>query len=462
MAEGGTSALEAGAAYADSWIAYRREFRDIPGLVVAVQHHQQLLLSKAYGFARLDESTKTPMTTQHIFRIASHSKTFTATAVMQLVEQGRLRLDDRAAAYLPSLATDVTIRQLLNHVAGIIRDGTAADYWQVDAPFPDRQQLIMIASAGSMFEPNEAFKYSNIGYALLGLIIEAASGTSYNQYVKEHIVDRLGLAHTGPEFDAALSDQLVTGYSRARLGVPRRPVSIAIDTRVLSSATGFYSTAEDLCRYAAAHCLGDDTLLSDASKREAQQPYWTVADADEDYGLGFSIRQIGQRRMVGHGGGFPGQSTRTVIDPVDRLVVVVLSNMSGPDGFADPLAITIVKILDFAVDRARAASAAPGPRLLERFTGRFANLWGVTDVVAFGNALVALSPEADDPLQRVTELAVLDADTLRIAATGGYGARGESFRYIRDSDGNVERVVAGGVSAYPVELFRARYAAPRT
>src|SRR3954451_14580612 len=95
------SALRDGVAYADRWLEYRREFRDHPGLVAAVQHHDDLLLLKGYGYAHLED--RVPMTPSHIFRIASHSKTFTATAIMQLVEQGRVRLDDRAAASLPWL-----------------------------------------------------------------------------------------------------------------------------------------------------------------------------------------------------------------------------------------------------------------------------------------------------------------------------------------------------------------------
>ncbi len=106
-----------------------------------------------------------------------------------------------------------------------------------------------------------------------------------------------------------------------------------VATGALAPATGFYSTAEDLCRYAAAHFFGNDTLVSDAAKREMQQPYWEVAQADMHYGLGFAVHEIDERRFVGHGGGFPGHATMTLFDPKDRLVVVVLVNeVSGPAG----------------------------------------------------------------------------------------------------------------------------------
>src|SRR5690349_20803307 len=127
------------------------------------------------------------MTAEHVFRVASHSKMFTATAIMQLVEQGKLRLDDRAAAYVSWLNSDATLRQLLNHAGGVIRDGLDADFWRVEQPFPDVEMLRALAPDAGILPPNTAFKYSNIGFGLLGQVVEAVSGVTYNQYVQEHI-----------------------------------------------------------------------------------------------------------------------------------------------------------------------------------------------------------------------------------------------------------------------------------
>ena len=447
-------ALRDALAYVDRWVAFRREFRDIPGLVIAVRHADELALSKAYGFAQLDPPV--PMTTRHIFRIASHSKTFTATAIMQLVERGRLRLDDPASAYIPWLTSDATIRQLLNHVSGIIRDGIQADFWRVEQPFPDVSELRALASDYAVLPSNTSFKYSNVGYALLGLVIESVSGRPYNQYVKEQIIDRLRLSDTGPELDAHAASRAASGYTGSVLGVPRRAVP-NIDTRALSPATGFYSTAEDLCRYGAAHWIGDETLLTDASKREMQHPSWEVEQSEDRYGLGFSVQHIGERRLVGHGGGFPGQSSRTLIDPADQLVVVVLSNTSAPDGLAAPIATQIISIIDFAQDRARRGDATSSGSL-DRYVGRFAHIGGAVDVVAFGGSLVALWPEAESPVRVAAELEVIERDRLRVAKTGGYGSAGELVRYERDQDGKITRMIVGGVSMYPEAVFRERYA----
>lgn len=450
--------LREGVDYADRWLAYQQEIKEIPGVVAAVGYGDELLLTRGYGFADLERQT--PMAPSHIFRIASHSKTFTATAIMQLVQDGKLRLDDQLGAHIPWLpggVADATIRQALNHAAGIVRDGDDCDFWQLEAPFPAGAELRrLVERGGDVLPANERFKYSNIGYALLGLVIEAASGMPYHEYVRRHIIDRLGLGDTGPETDDRARARLVTGYTKPRLGLPRRPLP-DVATGALAPATGFYSTAADLCRYAAAHCFGNETLLSDAAKREMQQAYWAVEQSEGRYGLGFEVTTIGERRMIGHGGGFPGHATRTQFDPKDRFVVVVLTNETG--GPAGALANSVAKIVDFALGKP--AASPERPAAYERFAGRFVNDWGVLDIVPFGDALVGLNPEADDPVKNVTELRVEDGDTLRIAQAGGYASPGEMIRYVRDDAGQVTKIIAAGSSRYPVETYRERYLAAR-
>ena len=450
--------LREGVTYADQWLACQQGRKDIPGVVAAVRFEDDLLLSRGYGFADLEQ--RTPMAPAHIFRIASHSKTFTATAVMQLAEAGKLRLDDRLGAsvpWLPGRLAGVTIRQALGHAAGIVRDGDDCDFWQLERPFPDAAELRhLVEWGGDVLPANDRFKYSNLGYGLLGLVVEAASGVPYAAYVRRHIVERLGLRDTGPEIDEQARARLATGYTRPRLGLPRLPVP-DVPTGALAPATGFYATAADLCRYAAAHCFGDEALLSDAAKREMQQPSWAIEQTEARYGLGLELTSVGERRLVGHGGAFPGHATRTLFDPRQRLVVTVLTNETGAPARA--LADGVVKILDFALGR-----PAPTPQRrarLARFAGRFLNAWGVVDIANFGDALVALDPEADDPVQHPTELQVEDDDTLRITRTSGYGSMGEAVRYERDDAGGVAKIVFAGSSRYPPEAYRERQPAVR-
>lgn len=267
-------------AYAGDWIEYLQRSLRIPGVAVAVRHEDEVLLSRAYGFADIERGEE--MRTDHIFRIASHSKTFTATAVMLLAERDLLSLDDRLHRWLdwlndePGTAGRLRIRHLLSHSGGVIRDGLDAGWWDLRLPFHDAVSLqAAVLDDPPVYSASERFKYSNIGYSLLGGVVEAASGKPYNDFVRAEIVDRLGLASTGPEPDEAVAGRLATGYSSRRYGQSRVPLP-HLDTRAMSAATGFYSTAEDLCRYGAAHFLGNEELLTDETKRDMQHEAWKV------------------------------------------------------------------------------------------------------------------------------------------------------------------------------------------
>ena len=217
----------------------------------------------------------------------------------------------------------------------------------------------------------------------------------------------------------------------------------------MASATGFSSTAEDLVRYAAGHFRGDQRILTDHSKRLMQRREWEVGDGS-GYGLGFATADVGGRRVHGHGGGYPGHITRTWFDPEARLAVSVLTN--AIDGPALGYANAFLRLLQLTLD------ATPDPHAasidLTRFTGRFATLWGVFDVVELGGRLHQLVSTLPDPGLDPTVLSVVDADTLRIERSSGYGSPGELLRYTRDADGHVVSLRAGsGTTAHPLHVF---------
>ncbi len=444
------------AAYVDSWFAFRRAYLRIPGVQAAMLVGDELVLSGAYGLADVERDVE--LRPDHLFRVASHSKTFTATAVLQLHEAGRLRLDDTLGSWLPDVdagVADVTLREILAHAGGLRRDGLDADFWQLSRPFPDAQGLRSLTAADlAVSPPNERFKYSNLGYGLLGTVIEAASGLAYRDFVTREVVERLGLSNTGPEYDASRAADYATGYSALSYAAERVAIE-HIDTASLGSATGFFSTAEDLCRYCAAHFPGDDRLLGDPAKRLMQHQWWLVdEDPDAGYGLGFSVVACGERRLVGHGGGYPGHITRTVFDPADRLALSVLTN--AIDGPAEELAITAVKLLDLATD------TTADPRQ-QRFAGRLANLWGVRDVALLGGQLFLLDPTAADPTTGCFRLSVEGDTTLRVTQGPGYGAVGEAMEFRFTDSGEVASVRgAGGLTWQPLAGFTlpARVPAP--
>lgn len=449
-------AIRSATDYFDRWLSFRRGYLRLPGVQAALLHGDRLVLSSAHGDADVERGVA--LTSQHLFRVASHSKTFTATSVLQLAERGRLRLDDRLAVSLPWLdgaaLGERTLRELLAHGGGVVRDGDDGDFWQLSRSFPDDEQLRAAALAGEVLPANERFKYSNVAYALLGLVVEAASGTPWSDYVVGEVIEPLGLRRTGPELDAGRGDEYATGYTALGYADARVPID-HVDTGAFASATGLYSTAEDLCRYAAAHFLGDERVLRDASKRLMQREEWQVEGTDQHYGLGFSVHDVGGRRLVGHGGGYPGHATRTLLDPVDRLAVSVLVN--AIDGPSLDLAKVAVRLLDLAAEHPLEGDTRADD--LEVFCGRFANLWGVLDVVRLGGRLYAISPTEGDPTEEPTELEVSNETTLRIARTSGYGSPGEELRFdVRD--GRVRGLRGqSGMSWYPFEQYAAAVSA---
>jgi len=438
--------------YIDSWAAYKTWQLRVPGVQVAIGHRDQVLFSQAYGSADVEQDVR--LTTEHLFRIASHSKTFTATALAQLVEAGKLRFDDPVGQYIPKLAeakspiATATVRELAEQSAGVIRDGLDSDHWQLVQPFPDEDRLLeLVLDHGTKTPVGSEFNYSNLGYSLLGLVVAAASGQSYRDYVRAEIIDRLGLANTGPDFDPNRpAEEYVRGYTGLHAARNRKPID-HIDTHAMSSATGFYSTAEDLVHYFSAHLPGDERLLTDHSKWLLQHLAWKASDKEDAgaYGIGFVNEKVDGTRVVGHSGGFPGHITQSLFEPDSGIVVSVLTNCAA--GPASVIARGILSLLFAAADE-----SAPGTSLSTmpadidpaRVCGRFVGSWGVGDVAVVGDRLLQLDPGSPTPLDLPVRLEIIDANTVRATAGSRFGAIDEDIRYLRDSEGGITSIRNGG------------------
>lgn len=283
---------------------------------------------KAYGLA--DRAKKIPNTVDTKFRIGSMSKMFTATAIMQLVQTGKIDLDKPFGTYLtdyPNKATasTVTIRQLLTHTGGT---------GDIFGPQFDKNRLKLrtlqdyIALYGSRppaFKPGSKFEYSNYGFVLLGAVIEKVSGQSYYDYVREHIYQPAGMTATGSEpEDAAVPDRSV-GYMAA----PKGGVQPNTDTLPYrgTSAGGGYSTVGDLLRFA--NALENHTLLN-AQYTGMMTTGKVAMGPGIKYGFGFGDVTVNGVRCFGHNGGAPGMNGDLEICPGDGFVIAVLSNLDPP------------------------------------------------------------------------------------------------------------------------------------
>ncbi|NLS09308.1 beta-lactamase family protein [Nesterenkonia sp. MY13] len=444
------------APYLSDWASFQAEYRGVVGFQLAVARGDELLVNHAWGEANAETGEK--LTTDHLFRIASHSKTMTSVLVFRLVERGALRLDDTIGQHITELAESpvapVTIRELLGHQGGIIRDSSDGDFWQRHHDFLDREEVIDVARREAVvFEPNLHFKYTNIGYSLLGLILESAGGASYQQLCEEHLVQPLGLTHSGAEYDPERAEEYAAGHTGLITPTDPRRVVPHVDTRGMAAATGWYSTAADLTRYGAAHVMGNESLISDASKRLMQRQESTIAVRGREvgrYGLGLALDKVGDRELVGHSGGYPGHITITFIDPKDGLVVSVLTN--AVDGPAGALARGVIQLIDLAIK-----AAQEEPELVPedlRFSGRFAYLWGVFDVTDLGGILHMINPRLPDPAQASSRIQVKDGRLIH-EEVPGFANPGEPVRVTRDDAGQIRSVRFGAQSTWPIENYRA-------
>jgi CubicO group peptidase (beta-lactamase class C family) len=435
--------------YYRGWLGYRRWFLRVPGVQACVAEDGTARLSVALGSA--DEPAGTPLTEQHLFRIASHSKTFTAVLVLRLVERGRLRLDDPIAAHVPGLTGSAlaatTVRELLSHGGGVIRDSRDGDFWQLLRPYPDRDELVRIAAepTAAVLPRNERFKYSNIAYGVLGLAIEQVTGGTYDEAIREELLEPLGLPGIGTELVPERSDDFAAGHSALSYATERTVID-PVDTAALAPATGFFATAADLVSFYSALLPGADRLLSDDSLRQLRHRMWDVKEAESGYALGVSLNRVGDHELFGHGGGFPGHITRTLACPKRRTVVSVLTN--AIDGPAEPLAMALFHLMDAAA----AATHQPAPDGA-RFVGRFANLWGVQDVALLDGRLFALNPMIANPAEDPTALEVVDDTTLKMVSGPGGGSIGESMHYEFAPDGSIVSVRGGsGMTMRPLQI----------
>ena len=412
----------------DRWLAYRVWHSRVPGAQVAIGIGGEPVFAQGYGYA--DAERRVPMRTDHLFRVASHSKTFTATAILRLVERGRLGLEDRLGDHVPELDDQPigasVLRELLEHTSGALRDGLDADYWLGARPFPDRAEVLEMARAAPKSDPGERFAYSNLGYGLLGLVIENVTDLSYAEAVGEEIIDPLGLADTAATYLPERADDYAAGHSALTTSTRRHRID-SVDTRAFDAATGFSSTAADLVRYFGAHAYGDDRLLDDRSKRLMQRRANATSARKPDgasYGLGMAAESYRDHRMTGHSGGYPGHVTRTLLDPDDGLVVAVLTNAT--DGPASLMAGGLLALIDAARDSA-SDPGSPAPSAERPEFGRWQSGWVVIDIGMVGPTVRAVQIAGWEPLDEADELEVAP-DGFRIAAGSGYGLLGEPVR----------------------------------
>jgi D-alanyl-D-alanine carboxypeptidase len=428
-----------------AWLEGQMLERGLPGVAAGVVADQELVWSAGFGFA--DSAARIPMTPQTKFRMASHSKLFTATAVMQLREQGKLRLDDPVSKYLPwftikpaeSDDPPITIEELLTHSSGLPREAGA--HWTT-FEFPTTEQLRdLMRAREAAFAPEVRWKYSNLGFSVAGMIVEAVSGQKWADYVQREIFQPLGMSSSSVDKNVS---GLAVGYGR-RMPDATRAINPFIDARGMAAATGVTSTVEDMARFASAQFRkgprGGAQILSTGSLREMHrvrvlENNWTQGNA-----IGFAVRKAGDKVYVSHGGSYPGYQTNTMLWLDGKVAVIVLTNADD----ANPAAIATELMNTVGQAVAKAASKPPAALTWDPSWSRFAGLYrgrgGDSRVVELNKRLVVIastSTNLDNPVQ----LEPLGNGRFRYVAPVGGGPVGEVVRFVEEN-GRVTRMITG-------------------
>ena len=338
-----------------------------PGAAVAVVKAGEVIHRQGYGLANLEWAV--PVQPDTVFRLASITKQFTATAIMLLQEQGKLNVNDALTKFLPDYPTsghEITIHHLLTHTSGI------KSYTDIDNWFPHKiihdmtpQELCAVFSQIPFdFKPGTQFRYNNSGYYLLGMIIEKVSGVSYEQFMQENIFQPLGMKQSYYLNNEPIIPKRASGYARAEQGF-RNANYLSMTQPYAAGSLG--STVDDLVLWDRA--VREHRLVSAATQALMFAPVTLADGKTESYGYGWALHEYRGCHFVSHGGGIHGFSTFIAQFQHEPLSIIILTNQEGFDAGGNALKIArLVLGLPVLVREPTTISSAA----MERVTGTYA------------------------------------------------------------------------------------------
>ena len=442
-----------------AWIEGQLAYRGWPGLSIAVVHERDVVWSRGFGWA--DVAGKIEASPETLYRVASITKTFTATAILQLRDAGKLRLDDEVRHHLPWFtpptsypdAPPITLRHILTHTTGLAREAPFPYWTDLEFPAIDAIRAAVPAQA-PVLATEDRWKYSNLAFVIAGEVVSAVSGMPWAAYVRSHILDPLGMRTSLVENPPLSHSGLARGYTRRLPSGARSPVD-AYDLRGISAAAALTTSANDLARFAMLQFYRGpaegDRILRGSTLCEMQRVHWLEPEWQAGWGLGFHMYRLGQRTLVGHGGSLRGYRSDIRFCPAERVAVIVLIN--ADDG--EPQ-LVVNKAFEW-VGSALASATAPTPPTADpawdRYVGRYRNAWGDLQVLVVGGRLAMIGPALLDPMPVHATLAPIGPHTFRLESKDGYASHGEPVVFEVDSAGKVARVTIGPNASLPVRAW---------
>lgn len=320
----------------DKAVAAEMQRQKVPGVAVAVIQNGKVIKMKGYGLANVELNV--PVTPDSAFKIASISKPMIATGVMKLVEEGKIRLDDRVSRFFPDAPEtwkDVTIKHLLSHTSGILREAPAFDPFKLQADYD------VIKSAFTeplVFQPGEKYQYCNVGYFSLAEIISRVSGKPWQQYLDEVLFRPNKMTSTRVTSNTEIIANRANGYA-----ISGGKMFNAESYRALRPSGAFYSSLSDMANWALS--LESGVTIKKDTVRSMWKPVRLKDGKNAPYGLGWAVGNLRGKNVFGHGGSLSGFRSDITILEDDRLTVIVLTNLAS----AEPAAISMA-VADVFID----------------------------------------------------------------------------------------------------------------
>lgn len=435
-----TEALRLVDTWLDAMVAYDR----LPSLTAAVVQGDRVVWANGYG--TLDAAHRIPARPDTIYSICSISKLFTSVALMREWEAGKVRLDEPVTTYLPWAAfkpddrdsVPVTVRGLLTHSAGLPREADFPYWTGPDFPFPTTAAIkATIGGQSPLYPASRWFQYSNLGLTLAGDVVAAVSGQDYAAYAQANVLDPLGLSDTRPVFRRDLyGTRMAVGWGALKRDGTRDLVK-AFDAKGIQPAAGYTSTVLDLAKFAIWQFrllrTGTPEVLKASTLREMQRVQFTDPDWRTTWGLGFSVRRVGERTYVGHGGDCPGYHTSLSLRPDSETAVTAMATgAEGPGPYVQQVYALLDKRQGFSFK-----APAPVAVALEDYAGRYTDQpWGNEFVVLpWAGGLVTLELPARAPADALDFLKPKGGDVFRSVRADGSEA--DPVRFLRDARGRI-------------------------
>ncbi|MFY0592920.1 serine hydrolase domain-containing protein [Roseivirga sp.] len=316
------------------------EEHDIIGATAGYSLDGETTWQSSYGYA--DKSAEVEFTNTTITRLASIAKSMTAIAVMQLVEQNKIDLDLPIQTYISDYPkhekTQITTRHLLSHTSGVsgYKDGREAETTKEYASLYDA--LSLFKNRPLLFEPGTRYSYTTYGYTILGVIIERASGMSFEDYMNQNIWQKAGMTNTGIEKYGQKKPNQSSLYHQNRKGKTKSAKENNLSNRLPGG--GVYTTLDDMLKFG--NAVINNTFVQE-STMDLMREHHSLEKEANGYGFGWFLYnpKPNEGAIIGHSGGQTGSTTQLMIVPKLKMVIVVLTNTSGTFKYVTPATFNI-------------------------------------------------------------------------------------------------------------------------